>query len=409
MQQPQFGRLLRQMRKERGLSQAALAGDDMSTGYLSRLESGGRRPTRRVVDHLARRLEVDPAVFTEPGKRSLLRALTIAASADGTEFSEELNGMLETEIEDPALRWHGFFLLAQHHLRQGRREEARDCFGTAVRLADELDVPELRCRSHTQFARCLLSMGDLERALATAEQACRVTRNHTLPVSEVAAALLALVSAEAEAGRLPDARAHADELLEVVADRDGPLGAKARWASATVRVRQGDHEGAQRLLGEALEGLASSEDLLLWARLRLAAASLSLQSHPPLVDRAARLLAEADPAVRLIGTDVTRQELGTLQAHVAYHQGRFEDAREAVRAMRGEPLRTTHRDRIRLRMLEARLEIAAGERAEGCEQLRKLGEEAQREGAIDLAADAWRLLAESLDPGAGGRRAGPVH
>ncbi|MFJ8731814.1 tetratricopeptide repeat protein [Streptomyces bauhiniae] len=403
MQQPQFGRRLRQLRTERGLSQSALAGDGMSTGYLSRLESGARKPTERAVDYLAERLGIDRGAFEEPSKKSFLQALTIAASANSEEFNDELSELLESSgVEDPVLRWHGFWLVAQRRLQQGRHDEARRHLEEAVRIADDLDIPELRCRAQTQFARCLRSLGEVSAALAVAEQAYRLSRAADLSAQEVGAALLALISCEAEAGRLPDARAHSEELLEVVGDRADALGAEAHWASATVRVRQGDYEGAQQLLGQALDRLSSHENLLLWVRLRLAAASLSLQSHPPLVERAAELLAEVEPAVALVGTEVSRQELATLKAHLAQHQGRPDEALRIIREMRKEPLLITHRDLIRLRILEAQLMIGSGEVTEGVQQLRQLAEEAQREANIDLAAEAWRLLAQSLTPQAAG-------
>ncbi|WP_406467850.1 helix-turn-helix domain-containing protein [Streptomyces sp. NBC_01594] len=400
MEQPHFGRRLRQMRTERGLSQAALAGDGMSTGYLSRLESGARRPTERAIDYLTQRLGVDRSKFDEPGSKSFLQMLAIASSSDGEGLSEEVDDLLQdSSTEEPALRWQGFWLVAQRRLQQGRLDEARSFLEQAVRIADDLDIPELRCRARTQLARCLRSLGEINGALAAAEEAYRASRGADLSVQDVGAALLALISTEGEAGRLPDARAHADEILELTREGTGALVAEARWASATVRVRQGDYAGAQELLGQALDRLASTDDLLLWVRLRLAAASLSLQSQPPLVERAAELLAEAEPAIALIGTEVARQELATLKAHLAHHEGRPEDAWKIIESMRGEPLRITHRDGIRLRILEAQLMIMEGRLSEGADRLREMGEEAQRTANVDLAAEAWRLLAESLTQG----------
>ncbi|MGW9132906.1 helix-turn-helix domain-containing protein [Streptomyces sp. NPDC055681] len=400
MEQPHFGRRLKQMRTKRGLSQAALAGDGMSTGYLSRLESGARRPTENAIDYLTRRLGVDRSKFDEPGSKSLPQILAIASSSDGEGLSEEVDGLLQdSSTEEPALRWQGFWLVAQRRLRQGRPAEARSLLEQAVRIADDLDVPELRCRAGTQLACCLRSLGEINGALAAAEEAYRVGRGAGLSVQDVGAALLALISTEAEAGRLPDARAHADEILERTGEETGALAAEARWASATVRVRQGDYAGAQELLGQAMDRLASTDDLLLWVRLRLAAASLSLQSQPPLVERAAELLTEAEPAIDLVGTEVARQELATLKAHLAYREGRSEDAWKFIESLRGEPLRITHRDSIRLRILEAQLMIMEGRLPEGADRLREMCEEAQRAANIDLAAEAWRLLAEALAQG----------
>lgn len=372
----------------------------MSTGYLSRLESGARRPTERAIDYLTQRLDVDRSKFDEPASKSLLHMLAIASSSDGMGLSEEVGGLLQaSSTEEPALRWQGFWLVAQRRLQQGRLDEARSFLEQAVRIADDLDIPELRCRARTQLARCLRSLGEINGALAAAEEAYRASRGADLSVQDIGAALLALISTEGEAGRLPDARAHADEILELTGEGAGPLAAEARWASATVRVRQGDYAGAQELFGQALDRLASTDDLLLWVRLRLAAASLSLQSQPPLIERAAELLTEAEPAIALIGTEVARQELATLKAHLAHHEGRPEDARKIIESIRREPLRITHRDSIRLRILEAQLMITEGRLSEGADRLREMGEEAQRAANVDLAAEAWRLLAESLTQG----------
>lgn len=216
MEQPHFGRRLRQMRTERGLSQAALAGDGMSTGYLSRLESGARRPTERAIDYLTQRLGVDRSKFDEPGSKSFLQMLAIASSSDGEGLSEEVDDLLQdSSTEEPALRWQGFWLVAQRRLQQGRLDEARSFLEQAVRIADDLDIPELRCRARTQLARCLRSLGEINGALAAAEEAYRASRGADLSVQDVGAALLALISTEGEAGRLPDARAHADEILEL--------------------------------------------------------------------------------------------------------------------------------------------------------------------------------------------------
>lgn len=58
-----FGARLKALRLQRGLSQAALAGEEISTGYLSRLESGARQPTERVIAYLAKQLGVDRVAF----------------------------------------------------------------------------------------------------------------------------------------------------------------------------------------------------------------------------------------------------------------------------------------------------------------------------------------------------------
>ena len=56
---PTVGRLIREWRTRRNLSQMALAGDSaVSTRYLSFIETGRARPSREMVLHLAEQLEV---------------------------------------------------------------------------------------------------------------------------------------------------------------------------------------------------------------------------------------------------------------------------------------------------------------------------------------------------------------
>ncbi|NUP41851.1 MAG: helix-turn-helix domain-containing protein [Streptomyces sp.] len=399
LEQPAFGRRLKELRVERGLSQAALAGTEISTGYLSRLESGARQPTDRVVSYFAKVLGVDRSAFdSPPSGGSLAQALSIATSAGDDAGIENLIAVLDqVRDETPALRWQALWLIAQHWQRLGKRAEEQACLEELVQLADELALPELQCRAGSQLARSLRSTGEVALALGTAVNAYQLASTAGLSATDTGGALLALVSVEAEAGRLPDARAHSDELVQLVEGRSDPLAAQALWSAATVRARQGDHEAAHGFIERAMKELDSSVDLALWARLRLAAASLCLQSTPPRTERAGECLAEASTALALVGTPVLRQELLTLQTHLAFEQGRYADARSLHDQLHRDELRLTHRDRVRLQMLDSRLMLLEGREAEGIRRLKELGEEARQQSNIDLAAEIWRILAESLE------------
>lgn len=57
-----FGRNVRRLRVERGLSQEELAHEaDMKRSYLSDIERGTRNPTIRALERLAQALNVPPA------------------------------------------------------------------------------------------------------------------------------------------------------------------------------------------------------------------------------------------------------------------------------------------------------------------------------------------------------------
>jgi transcriptional regulator with XRE-family HTH domain len=412
VEQPFFGRRLKELRREQGLSQAALAGHEISTGYLSRLESGERRPTERLVSYFADRLGVEPTAFaSSPASGSLAQVLSIATSTDSEEAVENLISVLnQAQDDDPLLRWRALWLVSRHWRRLGMHDRERSSLEELVVIADRLGLAELRCRAWSQLARLLRSTGEVTDAIDLAARAHRLAAEAGLSVSDIGAALQTLVAAEAEAGRLPDARAHVDELIELVEQGGSPaLRAEAYWSAATVRLRQGDHEQAREHLEHALGSLDSHVDLTLWVRLRLAAASLYLQSDPPLTDQGRDCLEQAEAALSLIGITVVRQqELLMLHAYLAFHEKRFDDARRAhddlvlgqtspAGAVGTGELRLTYRDQVRLGILDSRLLLLEGHRAEGLARLKELGAQTWRTANVDLAADIWRILAQALE------------
>ncbi|MYV53477.1 helix-turn-helix domain-containing protein [Streptomyces sp. SID3212] len=400
MEQPYFGRRLKELRRARRLSQAALAGEEISTGYLSRLESGARQPTERVVTYLVKKLAVERSAFdVPPSGGSLAQALSLATSSDSDETVERLIIALDqAEDEDLLLRWQALWIISRHWQRRGEHAEEREALEELVRIADELALPELQCRAQSQLARLLRATGEVTRAIDMATHAYQLATQGKLSVSDVGTALQTLVAAEAEAGRLPDARAHVDELVALVENGGSEvMRTEALWSAATVRFRQGDHERAREFLERAMNELDSRVDLTLWVRLRLATASLCLQTEPPLTTLGRAYLQEVEGALALVGTSVMRQELLMLQAYLAFHEGRYEDARAAHDELNCDDMRMTYRDRIRLSILDSQLLLLEGDEERGLGQLRELGEQARQASNIDLAADIWRILAGALE------------
>ncbi|MFF2363740.1 helix-turn-helix domain-containing protein [Streptomyces sp. NPDC058122] len=396
LRQPAFGRRLRKLRQARDLSQTALAGDGMSTGYLSRLESGARQPTERAVAYLAERLGLQAADFEEPAGGSLAHALSLVSSTGSEAAMETLREALAAEgHEAPVLRWQALWQLAGQRRLQGDHAGEREYLEELVQLGESVGLAALRVRGLTRLARCLRTLGEIGAALDAATAAHHLAREDGLDTEDRATVLLALVSAEAEAGRMPDARAHADELAELVAGRSDALWAEAMWTCAAVRLRQGDHTAAQGYLEEALEKFSSREDLVLWLRLRFTASRLYLQKQPPDPQAAERCLTAAEPALAFVGTPGLRQDLLALKADVAFFLARYDEAHALLGELAGMELRMSYRDRVRLDILRNQLRIRSGD-SSGIQGLRDLAEQAQAGANIDLAADIWRILAESL-------------
>ncbi|MFF7139442.1 MULTISPECIES: hypothetical protein [unclassified Streptomyces] len=140
-------------------------------------------------------------------------------------------------------------------------------------------------------------------------------------------------------------------------------------------------------------------DVAVWARLRTAAAA-ALQMSPPRLAAAEEWPAEAASLLDLTGTPAQLQELRTLQAHLAFAQGRFEDAALLSRGVLSEEdLRLPYRDRVRLSVLDGRPAIRAGRVEEGVAALQQLARQATQSRHVDLAAHVWQVPATTLDAG----------
>ncbi|MER5518456.1 helix-turn-helix domain-containing protein [Streptomyces sp. NPDC002763] len=396
LEQPGFGQLLKTLRQERGLSQAEVAEGAMSTAYLSRLESGARRPTAMVLDHLTRRLGVPASVFQGIHTSLLGQALASASSSDDADDAIRLLGeaVQADSGEDLSLRWLSLWKLVQLHAKQGKRQDEVAAARELTELSDRLEVSTLQVRSRTLLARCLRAVGDIDEARAVAQTALVTADNGAVPVADTIRAQLVLVSVEAESGLITEARRLADKLLEPIDVLPPVLRAEALWSAANVRIRQGDYPGAVELLQRALAELPSHVDLVL--RLRLAASSLYLQMTPRRVTEAQQWLTEAERALSLFGGPLHRQELLVIKAHLAFHQRDLAQAKMLCEQLKDALPQLTFRDRIRLEVLAQQIRILEGDRESGVRRIEELAQEAQSASNVHLASEIWRTLAETL-------------
>ncbi|TYB53456.1 helix-turn-helix transcriptional regulator [Nonomuraea sp. PA05] len=397
LEQPVFGRRLRQLRTERGLTLAALAGEGMSTGYLSRLESGARQPTERAIAHLAAQLGISPAELTQSTTTSLAQSLTLATGLSQDEVGQTLSQALKVSGgEDPLLRWQALWQVAEWHQWRQEYPEQRAHLDELVTLSEQIGLPELQSRALAALSRCMRSTGEIAGAVDVAARAHELARREALPARVQTSTLLALVSALAEAGRLPDAARHADELLTVASEVSGALWAQAVWTVANVRVRQGDRDTGAELMNQAIDGFDGRDDLIIWMRLRLGAARLDLLAVPPRTESARQRVQEVQAALPFAASTAIEQQLLAVRARIAVLTGDLDEARTVLDRLIGFDDLLTYQERTRLDVLRNRVLLLEGEKDTALDGLRTLAEQAQQNGNMDLAAEIWRLVAESL-------------
>ncbi|MFG2375667.1 helix-turn-helix domain-containing protein [Streptomyces sp. NPDC048504] len=400
LEQPQFGRRLRQLRRQQGKSQADLTGPGMSPTYLSRLESGARPPTPRAVTFLAERLGLSTESFEQPPGTDLSDVLATLFTLSGSERDSEIREMLQDALAepgsaDPQTRWQALAHLARLHGVLGNHQEERAALEELRRLSDELARPALKVHALIRLARSARNLGEPETARHLVGEALRLSEQHRLhvPSADVSRSKLLLASTEAELGNLAEAARLAGEVCDTLPRTEGTLAAESFWVAATVHTRLGRYTQASELLGRAVAALDSHEDLTLWLRLRLAAASLALQTTPPRIDEAASWLDAVQSALDLVGSPLHRHEFHFLHAQLQYFRGDLTGAeRLCARAEEGSAL-LSYRDRVRLEALRGLLDIRAGTPG-ALDRLRKLAETVQEAGMPDLAVAIWRAVAE---------------
>ena len=420
-----FGERLRRLRLERGLKQSDLADDHgLSASYISRLEVGSRPASAHVAAVLADRLGVEVTAFMGNRDANVAGSLAQAQANLAIGNQDAAVALLEEALAQvgPAslpLQWTIRQSIATALSNLGRFEEWREHQAALVELAREAAAPALVVQAAVGMANCLRLAGDVLGAYASAGIAYDAAVGHGVARELRIEALIALVAAEVEAGRATEAIQHVRELLESVdATVSGPLRAQARWAAATTLASRGLHDEACDLMDVAMAELRSGEDLITWARLRLAAVSLRQRADRAPSDEWRASFGDAATVLRLAGIPVYEAQLAVIEARLAAEEGRAADALALCEAALERSGVLSFRDRARTRMLRAQLVARLGEADRGLADLREVATDVTEAGAMELSAEAWRLVADlamvGRDGAAGdvpgsppGRRKGP--
>ena len=323
----QLGDRLRAARVAKGWTQTQLAGEHISVGYVSRIESGHRRPNAAVLDDMAVRLGVPV--------EHLLRGVTareydeIKLNLDFAELSLESGQHVEAESQarialdraatgsQDELVFRGRYLVARALEGQGNLDDAilqlePLVFGKRGGL--------LRVKCAIALSRCLRESGDLNAAVEVGERVGKQLEGSHLESSDEAVQLAVTLAAayffrgdSSHAIRLcRKAIARAEE-LESPAAR-----AAAYWNASYFEAEQGSVANAVPLAERALALLMEGQDTRNLARLRTQLGTMQLQLDPPDVSEAQQHLAKA--AEELVWSsasaiEIARNKLARARAH----------------------------------------------------------------------------------------------
>ena len=298
-----FGEQLRALRLARHLTQAEVAGDELSISYISLLESNRRQPSDETVRILARALGCrpeelygTPAVGKQPPALALRYADLNLQAGEATAARAGYQHVLQAGVEDPMLRVRTMLGLAKTLQGEGRLSEAVEMYESCVRSGLVDPAHSVSLAATQGWCRCLFELGELYRAIEVGSRALEELGQLGAEDSEQSVHLLATVAlAWYELGELRQAENLLSEGLERAARVKSPLARGAIiWNASIVASERGRYLEALELADEALVLFRRGSDPRLLGMLLTLRGYMLLRLDPPRAAEALTVLDRGD-------------------------------------------------------------------------------------------------------------------
>ncbi|MFF8960016.1 helix-turn-helix domain-containing protein [Streptomyces sp. NPDC014894] len=440
-QHPNFGERIKARRLELGLSQKQLAGDVVTSSYVSLLESDKRAPTLDVIIHLADRLRMPieeltgqsiagtlapeapaPARPTGPTADRAAQAAQTARTATARTAPQEQRAPLRI-LADNALQSNDYvraiellrrlydqlradgdqaksvevgFQLQRLLQTQGDHEQR-------LVLLEELmattacgpDSQAVTVALSTELGTALRDTGHLVRARTTLENATGLLRPTGLHgTSEHVRLLGALISVLCELSDtepVPGLVAQMLELAEKV-DTPGILG-RSEWAAAMAYDQLGRGEDAHTYVVRARDNLPPATMTLRdWLRFCRSTTSILLSTGH--LEEAHNWLIGAEHTTSLMNVPAETAALTALRARHEAALGHHERALELYSELTADRSPLSGLQLARVCLAKAEELHVLEQPAEALEALRSAAAICEENGAYQLAVQMWRRMDE---------------
>jgi transcriptional regulator with XRE-family HTH domain len=333
-----FGTRVRELRQERGWSQARLGGEEYTASYISYIESGRRAPSPDAAMYLADQLGVDPVTlgFGEAAdvgtELDIVSYLVLADRAlhtrewvtalDATLRAEEM--ALASDRLDRA--WEAQYLRCRILVEKSDFSDAVDLI---LQLCDGVVTNQsvtVRAEVLNLAARILRSVGRLNEAVEKSAEARRIAPD----VPRRVEAILQWCASCAERGDPPTSmQSEIDELSELaLLLPDGHLKGRIYWYVGNLQHFKGDVEAGERSHAEAAVMIRGAADLVLWSRVQRVIAHFRMTRGD--LDGVWEQLEIAENAMRLTGRASDLAELAVEQSRCLFLLGDTEAARDRL-------------------------------------------------------------------------------
>lgn len=360
-----ISRRIKEIRHQRGLSQAQLARPELSDSYISLIESGSRMPTPDVLRLIASKLGCSVTYLihgvTEEEAGGLESRLSVAREALDQGKRREARKRYAELLADPVVsqvpgaRQEIEYGLALATEACGDLDEAiRILVGLRDRDTDPL-TDEKRIASALALSRCYRDRGDTEAAIAVAEEeiARMIEGGWTDHLIELGSTLL---SSYYGRGDLLRAQQFAAELLVAAESLRTPRAIiAANWNAANLAEISGRGEEALSLIERAWAVRSEYGDVRNRARLRVAYAEVRLRVRPQEAAACREQLLRAERELR--ETSASSLDLADCLHYLALAEVELGHAEEAV----GFALKAMEANGDTSTELRAELEVLLGQ------------------------------------------------
>jgi transcriptional regulator with XRE-family HTH domain len=332
-----FGRRVRELRTERGLSLREMAFRGCSPSFLSRVEAGRRVPSPAVVAQIANRLGVDVETLLGHRLDSRVRDADLAAADVAARLGEpdagarleallaQARGLHDQAAESRVLE--GLGLVALDARRDG---EAVELLERALATGSATGARE-RPALHRALGRAYAGSGDLVRAIGVLDAAFADASAEPPDPALMVLFGSYLANAFTDAGRFGEAEAVLARALAHERDLAPGNALRLEWAMARTYAEQGRLPIAEAYTRRVLRRLDTSEHAALLGQTHLLLAGVLLDQGRideavPHIDRSSDLLAGA-PAVDLVQVSLERARVALARGD---HDAAAGHAREAL-------------------------------------------------------------------------------
>lgn len=334
-----LGARILERRQALGMSQRALAGDEISSSYVSLIESGKRWPTLDVLEVLAHRLQTttsaliagtEPPDVPDPEQLELnLKWAEIALRAGSPDSAEQYaRSVLAEGAISERHRNDAMFLVASAAEAQGRLDEAIEILEPLLERLDSDNTRELWRSCQVMLCRCYKDAGDLGHAIDLGERA--LVSDETMSDEQIMLAV-SLADAYFQRGDLK----RAGRLLSRILGRVEVAGSHRNqgatlWNASLVAEAEGRIDDGVRLAERALALFAESDAVRNLGRLRVTYAFLLREQSRGSIGLARQQLRRAEEEFELEGTVIERARCLTEMARCALDEDDVVEATELI-------------------------------------------------------------------------------